>query len=66
MKRDDNRMPATKAKIDAYISLESMLETTTIGSVKQRRLEYELGRLEAIDGVTTDDVIKRKRELRGK
>ena len=52
------------AKIDAYIRLERMLETTTTGSIAQRRLEYELSKLEAVDGVTTDDVEKRKRELR--
>ena len=55
---------ATKAKIDAYIRLERMLETTTTGSVAQRRLEYELSKLEAVDGVTTDDVARRKKELR--
>ena len=52
------------AKIDAYIRLEGMLETTTTGSVAQRRLEYELSKLEAVDGVTTDDVARRKKELR--
>ena len=55
---------ATIAKIDAYIGLERMLETTTTGSVAQRRLEYELSKLEAVDGVTTGDVARRKKELR--
>ena len=58
------KIPTTKA-IDRYIRLEGRLESTSRGSALQESILLQLSRLEAIGGVTTDDVIKRKQELKG-
>jgi len=56
-------LPTTKA-VDRYILLESRLERTITGSATEASILRQLSKLEVIGGVTIDDVIKRKQELR--
>jgi len=56
--------PARKTRlIDRYINLERRLELCKSRSAENKIL-FELSRLEAIEGITTDDVRARKQELR--
>ena len=58
-----DKIPTTK-QIDRYILLERRLERTKSGSAEERRTLYQLNKLEAVNGVTSDDAERRKEELR--
>ena len=55
------KFPTIKA-IDRYIRLERKLEFCE-SRREENRILFQLSKLEAINGVTTDDVIRRKQEI---
>lgn len=54
-------MTKTTTRIDRYIRLEIQLEQAT-SREQEERLITELGKLEMVHGITTDDVKRRKQE----
>ena len=53
----------SKEAIDRYILLESQLERAT-SRLMEEKLVHELGKLEIIDGVTSDKVRERKAQIK--
>ena len=53
---------ATNQAIDKFIKLERRLERCT-SQREEEKLIHQLGTLEVIDGVTRDDVRRRRREI---
>ena len=63
-RRSSNPLASTNRNkiLDRYIKLERRLDTAT--NAQGRKIEHELSKLEAINGVTTDEVNARRKKLR--